>query len=61
VVERGDVGEGREQRTPAQHALAEVGVEANALPLVRAKRRGLVPHAAGHTDAADVVDERGAA
>ena len=57
----GDCAERRQRVRELEHALRQVGIEANALPLACPERPGLVPDRIRHPEAAEVVDEPGPA
>ena len=57
----GDRAERRERRRLMEHALGQVRVEADALPLAGSERAGLVPDRVRDAEPPEVVDEPGAA
>ena len=57
VVQRGDIGERGQAGRARKHALGEIRMQPDALPVVDGEGVGLVPHASRHADAPDVVHE----
>ncbi len=57
----GDRAERGERLGLVKHPLGDVGVESDPLPFAGPERPGLVPNRVGHAEAAEVMDQTGAA